>query len=739
MSTATVEATGAHPQFPKMFEPLQVAHVTLKNRILMGSMHTGLEEPGMFSTLDEMAAFYGERARGECGLIVTGGISPNAAGVGFVGASKMNTKGESAHHKVITDAVHDNGGLIAMQILHTGRYGYHWWTVSASAIKAPIGWSVPKALTSKEVYTTIDDFAKCALLAKEAGYDGVEVMGSEGYFINQFLVQRTNHRTDEWGGSYTNRMRLPVEIVKAARAAVGPDFVIIFRLSMLDLVEGGSSWDEVVELATELEAAGVSVLNTGIGWHEARVPTIATSVPRGGFTWVTKKMKEHVSIPLCTTNRVNMPGTAEDVLQSGSADLISMARPFLADPDLVKKAREGRVDEINTCIGCNQACLDHIFVAKRASCLVNPRACYETTLQISPVATEHAEKIAVVGAGPAGLSAATTAAERGHHVTLFDKAAEIGGQFNMAKVIPGKEEFQETIRYFGKRLELTGVDVRLNTEVKVSDLADFDSVVVATGVVPREVKNLQTTGSTQVVSYIDILKGKVTAGDRVCIVGAGGIGFDVAEYLTHVGPVGGKIVNKDAVDNEKVSAFLKDWNIDTDISAGGLLSKDVVDAAAADAPTPVRRHVTLLQRKKGRLGKSLGKTTGWIHRASIKKHGVVQRSGVNYVEVTDEGLVVEEDGKRDTIPCDTVVLCAGQVRYREIYEPLKDANRKVFSIGGALQAGELDAKRAIDQGTRLAALIENAKARQVFTQPQGSVTKSMMDFATRMKGGTPTS
>jgi len=637
---------------------------------------------------------------------------------------------QSRHHKVITDAVHEAGGLIAMQILHTGRYGYHWWTVSASPVKAPIGWSTPKELSSREVYSTIDDFARCAALAKEAGYDGVEVMGSEGYFINQFLVERTNKRTDEWGGSYANRMRLAVEIVKACRQAAGPDFVIIFRLSMLDLVEGGSTWEEITELATAIEHAGASVINTGIGWHEARVPTIATSVPRGAFTWVTKKMKEHVNIPLCTTNRVNMPGTAEDVLASGAADLVSMARPFLADPYLPQKSREGRVDEINTCIGCNQACLDHIFVAKRASCLVNPRACYETTLSIQPVSSGKAERIAVVGAGPAGLSTAVTAAERGHSVTLLDKSSEIGGQFNMAKRIPGKEEFQETIRYFQKQLEITGVDVLLNTAVTAQDLDSYDSVVVATGVLPRELDHLQSTATTKVVSYIDILTGAEVAGKRVAVIGAGGIGFDVAEYLTHSGPVGGEIKNQDPVDEAKVAQFLAEWDIDPKIGRGGLLPKDE-HKAVEDGK---RREVTLLQRKKGRLGKGLGKTTGWIHRATLKKHGVKERAGCKYVEVTNEGLVIEVDGKKETLSVDTVVVCAGQLRNDSLYEDLKKAGKKVFSIGGALEASELDAKRAIDQGTRLAAAIESSEAGQVYNAPSGSVTKTLMDFANKMQG-----
>lgn len=693
-----------------MLEPLDLGHITLKNRVLMGSMHTGLEEPGFGKGLDEMAEFFAERARGEVGLMVTGGVSPNTAGTGFVGAGKLSTKSEAEKHRVVTDAVHANGGVIAMQILHTGRYGYHYWTVSASPLKAPIGWSTPKELSSKEVYETIDDFVRCAEMAKFAGYDGVEIMGSEGYFINQFLVKRTNHRTDEWGGSYANRIRLPIEIVKRVREAVGKDFIIIYRLSMLDLVEGGSSWEEVVELAKNIEAAGATIINTGIGWHEARIPTIATSVPRGAFTWVTKKLKGEVGIPLCTTNRINMPAVAEQVLAEGACDMVSMARPFLADPFLVTKAREGRVDEINTCIGCNQACLDHVFEAKRASCLVNPRAAYEKDLIIEAVSNDKKENIAVVGAGPAGMACAVTAAERGHSVTLFEKSNEIGGQFNMAKRIPGKEEFYETLRYFGKMIEKNGVDLKLNTEADAETLKDFDSVVIATGVYPREVPlECSPDSDVDVVSYIDVLANNAKVGDRVAIIGAGGIGFDVAEYLSHENVEDEPELA--GVDQARVNSFLNEWNIDPTISAGGLKS--------GASPQKNPREIFLLQRKKGGVGKNLGKTTGWIHRTSLKKLGVQDMSGCDYLGLSKEGLNLERDGKKVALLVDTVVICAGQVPRRELYEELNAQDKKVFMIGGAHEASELDAKRAIDQGTRLAAQIESSNAGDVFDAPRG--------------------
>jgi len=721
--------------FPHLLEPLDLGHVTLRNRVLMGSMHTGLEEPGMlpWAKLDDMAEFYRERARGEVGLIVTGGISPNKAGVSFIGAGKMSSRSEALRHKIVTDSVHDEGGHIAMQILHTGRNAYTYSSVSASALKSPIGWSTPKALTSNEVYKTIDDFVKCAVFAKEAGYDGVEVMGSEGYLINQFLVQKTNHRTDEWGGSYSNRMRLPIEIVKKTREAVGKDFIIIYRLSMLDLVEGGSSFEEVQELAKAIEAAGATIINTGIGWHEARIPTIATSVPRGAFAWVTKKLKGTMNIPLCTTNRINMPGTAEQILAEGCADMISMARPFLADPFLVKKARENKVDEINTCIGCNQACLDHVFEAKRASCLVNPRACYEKTLIIEP--TKKTEKIAVIGSGPAGLAVATTAAGRGHHVTLFDKASEIGGQFNMAKRIPGKEEFYETIRYFNKMISISGVDLKLNTEVDAEMLSTggFDSVVIATGVLPRDIKLPIKGTKVQVVSYLDVLQHNVPVGDKVAVVGAGGIGFDIAEYLidkaTH--PAGTPELG--GVDQALISSYLSEWGIDTNIKAGGLMT-----AAAAEEASKLhnvkdkQREIFLLQRKKGKLGATLGKTTGWIHRTHLKKKGVKEISNCSYIEVNDEGFVIKRNDKLETLPVDTVIICAGQEPNRHLFDALSKTKIKTFMIGGAQEASELDAKRAIDQGTRLAAVIENSATGDIFSAPESFKTK-VLEFARSLK------
>ena len=566
----------------------------------------------------------------------------------------MSTSHEAHHHKIVTQAVHDHGGKIAMQLLHAGRYAYHFFPVSASAIKSPIGWYTPKALSTQQVYSTIDDYVKSAVLAKSAGYDGVEVMGSEGYLINQFLVKRTNQRTDEFGGEYKNRMRFPIEIVKRMRAAVGKEFIIIYRLSMLDLVKDGSTWDEVVALAKEIEEAGASIINTGIGWHEARVPTIATCVPRGAFSWVTQKMKAEVNIPLCTTNRINMPGTAEDILSAGHADLISMARPFLADPELPIKAMQNRVDEINTCIGCNQACLDNTFKGQRASCLVNPIAGYEKSLLLLPAATK--QKIAVVGAGPAGLAFATAAASRGHSITLFDKETEIGGQFNMAKLVPGKEEFFETIRYFKKKLSLTGVTTKLEHAATLKDLMAFDSVILATGVLPRQVKieNNCKSGKVEVLSYIDVLRYRKLVGKRVAIIGAGGIGFDVADFLTHhQSPSSHDTLHgpPDRVERELVHEFMASWGVDDEYKhRGGLLP--------APKPLEVPRTIYLLQRKGGKLGAGLGKTTGWIHRSNLKKRQVVEMSGCIYVEINDTGLVIERDGSRRTLEVDTIVVCA---------------------------------------------------------------------------------
>lgn len=728
--------------YPNIFRPLHVAHVVLRNRILMGSMHTGLEEVGLFGggKLDEMAAYFAERAKGQAGIMVTGGFAPNSAGKGHFTAATLSSESDARNHEVVADAVKSNGGIIALQILHTGRYAYHFSPVSASPIKAPIGMATPKGMSTTEVHGTIRDFVKCAEFAKLAGYDGVEIMGSEGYLINQFLTKRTNRRTDEFGGSYENRMRFATEIVRQTRAAVGPDFVIIYRLSMLDLVSDGSSWPEVVELAQRIELSGASIINTGIGWHEARVPTIGTMVPRGAFTWVTEKMKQTggLKIPLCTTNRINTPETAESVLSAGHSDLISMARPFLADPNFVLKALEGRADEINTCIGCNQACLDHVFELKRVSCLVNPRAGHEKDLKIVPVTGGSIRSIAVVGAGPAGLSFATTAAGRGFRVTLFEKDAVIGGQFNMAKVIPGKEEFYETIRYFKKQLELTGVDVRLSTEATVDSLKGFDAVVIASGVLPREINIPVKTSTVKVASYIDILTGKVVAGRRVAIIGAGGIGFDVADYLSHghhessprvSSPTdNGKSVLSPKVDKAAVDTFLQTWGIDSDIRApGGLLQ--------TASPPESARQIYLLQRKGGKLGGGLGKTTGWIHRTTMKMRKVNELSGCKYVEVNDSGLVIEQGGARKVIECDTIVVCAGQEPFRALHSKLAAMQNRpqLFMIGGAYEAGELDAKRAIDQGIRLAAVIETAKEGEVFDAPV-ELTYKVKKFVEKITG-----
>jgi 2,4-dienoyl-CoA reductase (NADPH2) len=673
--------------YPHLLQPLDLGFTTLKNRVLMGSMHTGLEDG---RDLSKLAAYFRERAQGEVGLIVTGGFAPNIEGWAKPFAGMLASQRGVKRHKVVTEAVKAEGGKIAMQILHTGRYAYHPLAVAPSALKSPISPFKPRALSARGVERQIRAFVRCAVLAREAGYDGVEIMGSEGYFINQFIAACTNLRDDEWGGSYANRMRLAVEIVRRTREAVGPDFILIYRLSMIDLVPGGSSWDEVVQLAKAIEAAGATILNTGIGWHEARVPTIATSVPRGAFAWLTKKMKDEVAIPLITSNRINTPELGEVLLAEGYADMVSMARPLLADAHFVKKAAAGQAQDINTCIACNQACLDHVFVNKVSSCLVNPRACHETEIRILP--TPRRKKVAVVGAGPAGLSAATTLAERGHEVHLFDSAAEVGGQLNLAKQVPGKEEFHETLRYWTRRVEATGVKLRLNTRAKADALKTdgFDEVVIATGVTPRNPK-IPGQDHPKVLSYIEVLRG-AKVGDRVAVIGAGGIGFDVAEYLVHSG-------TSTALD---LPAWLAEWGVtDPALARGGL-------ATSAPQVSPPAREVTLLQRKPGKLGAGLGKTTGWIHRTALKHKQVRMVNGVNYERIGDEGLQVSDGEKRENlrwIPVDTVVLCAGQEPLRELQAPLEAAGLKVHVIGGAFEAGELDAKRAIDQGVRLGATV----------------------------------
>lgn len=671
-------------KYKHIFEPLNLGFTTLKNRILMGSMHTGLEEEK--NGYEKIAAFYAERAKGGVGLIVTGGISPNIQGWTGPFSARMSTKKHARHHKVITEAVHKEGGKICMQILHAGRYGYHPLNVGPSSIKAPINQFKPFKLKQSGIKRTIKDFVRSASLAKEAGYDGIEIMGSEGYLINQFIAKRTNKRNDEWGGSYANRMRLPVEIVKQTRESVGDDFIIIYRLSMLDLVENGSSWDEIVTLAKEIEKAGATIINTGIGWHEARIPTIATSVPRAAFTWVTKKMKEEVTIPLITSNRINMPETAERVLANGDADMISMARPFLADPEWVNKAALEKDDEINTCIACNQACLDHVFEQKVASCLVNPRACHETELIYTP--TDKKKKIAVVGAGPAGLAASTIAAQRGHDVTLFDSESEIGGQFNIAKQIPGKEEFHETIRYFGKQIEIHQVKLKLNTRVSAEDLIEenFDEIILATGILPR-VPRINGIEHDKVLNYIDVLKFKKPVGKRVAVIGAGGIGFDLSEYLTHQGES----------TSQNIDAWLEEWGIDKTLEARSGI--EGVQKSIHSSP----REIFMFKRSKGKFGGNLGKTTGWIHRTNLKKKNVQFINEVQYTKIDDEGLHYTQKEEQKVLPVDNVIICAGQLPFKELLAPLQANGENVHIIGGADIAAELDAKRAIDQGSRLAA------------------------------------
>lgn len=670
--------------FPRMLEPLDLGFTTLRNRVLMGSMHTGLEE--VPNGHERMAAFFAERARGGVGLIVTGGFGPNKRAATHEHTRMLWSEDDSADHRLITDAVHAEGGQICMQILHTGRYAFNENPIAPSAIQAPINPFKPQAATEDEIEQQIEDFVRTSVLAQKAGYDGVEIMGSEGYFLNQFLAQRTNKRDDDWGGSYENRMRLPVEVVRRVREAVGEKFIIIYRLSMLDLVEGGSSYDEIVTLGKAVEKAGATIINTGIGWHEARIPTIATKVPRAAFTWVTARFREELSVPVVTSNRINTPEVAEEVLERGDADMVSMARPFLADPDFVIKAAAGKSDEINTCIACNQACLDHVFSGKMTSCLVNPRACHETELNLEPV--EASKKLAVIGAGPAGLAFATSAAERGHQVTLFDAASEIGGQFNLAKQIPGKEEFYETLRYYKRRIELTGVTLKLDTRVLAEDLqsSDFDEIILATGIEPRT-PQIEGIEHPKVLSYLDVLRDKAPVGQKVAIIGAGGIGFDVAEYLTHEGTGG----------SQDITAFMREWGVDMTLRARG-----GVEGIEAQ-PELSGRSVSLLQRKQSKVGAGLGKTTGWIHRAGLEKRAVAMIPGCEYQKIDDEGLHALVNGEPRLFAVDNIIVCAGQSPRRELAEAV--SGKPVHLIGGADVAAELDAKRAIDQGTRLAAVI----------------------------------
>jgi len=673
-------------RYPHLLEPLDLGFVTLRNRVLMGSMHTGLEDRAR--DYPKLAAYFAERAAGGVGLIVTGGIAPTIRGWLAPFASSLIFPWQVGRHRKVTRAVHAEGGRICMQILHAGRYGYHPLSVAPSAVQSPINPFKPRALTPRGIERQIRGFVRAARLAQKAGYDGVEVMGSEGYFINEFTTPRVNKRDDEWGGDVANRYRIAVEIVRRIRAAAGPNFIIVYRLSMLDLVPDGNSWDEIVAQARAVEAAGATLINTGIGWHEARIPTIATMVPRAAFSWVTRKLKGEVGIPLVATNRINTPEVAERILADGDADMVSMARPLLADPAFVNKAAAGRADEINVCIACNQACLDHTFSRMTATCLVNPRACRETELNYGPATRTKA--LAVVGAGPAGLAFSCVAAERGHRVTLFDAGPEIGGQFNMAKRIPGKEEFNETLRYYRRQLELHGVDLKLGTEATPELLSHFDEVILATGVRPRT-PEIEGLSHPKVLGYVDVLQGKAAVGSRVAIIGAGGIGFDVAEYLGHEPRNPGEL--------PKPEEFARQWGIDMSLSARG-----GVKGVAAE-PEPLAREIWLLQRKSSKPGKGLGKTTGWVHRQSLRKRGVRMLAGVSYRKIDDRGLHIHQAGDDQLLEVDNVIICAGQLPRRDLLEPLRSAGLKVHLIGGADVAAELDAKRAIRQGTELAAVI----------------------------------